>query len=93
MEKSVTATEAVRDFSGILNLVRFKGDTYIVKRGGKPVARIGPVEEPKVGRTLKELSILLDGLPRLGKELDSFEEDLNLIRKAQPSLPGEDPWE
>jgi prevent-host-death family protein len=93
MEKSVTATEAVRDFSGILNLVRFRGDTYIVNRGGKPVARIGPVEEPQVKKTLKELGALLDGLPKLGKELGSFEEDLNLVRKAQPSLPGEDPWE
>jgi antitoxin (DNA-binding transcriptional repressor) of toxin-antitoxin stability system len=86
MEKSVTATEAVRDFSGILNLVRFKGDTYIVKRGGKPVARIAPFEEPKVGRTLKELGALLDGLPKLGEELNCFEEDLNRIWKAQPSV-------
>lgn len=93
MEKSVTATEAVRDFSGILNLVRFKGDTYIVKRGGKPVARISPVEEPRVARTLKELGTLVGALPKLGEELDSFEEDLNLIWKEQPSLPGEDPWE
>ena len=93
MEKSVTSTEAVRDFSGILNLVRFKGDTYIVKRGGKPVARIGPVEEPKVTKTLKELNTILSALPKLGEDLDRFEEDLNLIWKAQPSLPGENPWE
>ncbi|RJR38323.1 MAG: type II toxin-antitoxin system Phd/YefM family antitoxin [Desulfobacteraceae bacterium] len=93
MEKSVSATEAVRDFSGLLNLVRFKGDTYIIKRGGKPVARIVPVEEAKVVRTLKEFGGLLDELPKLGSELEGFEEDLNAIVKAQPSLPEENPWE
>jgi hypothetical protein len=39
-----------------------------------------------VGRTLKEFSALIGGLPRLGEELDSFEKDLELIWKAQPPL-------
>lgn len=46
MDKSVTATEAVRDFSGLLNMIRFKGESYIIRRAGKPVACIGPVREP-----------------------------------------------
>jgi len=36
MEKEVTATEAVRDFSGLLNTVKFNGASYIIKRGGNP---------------------------------------------------------
>lgn len=34
MDKAISATEAVRDFSGLLNMVKFKGETYIIKRGG-----------------------------------------------------------
>lgn len=93
MEKSVTATEAVRDFSGLLNLIRFKGETYIIKRGGKPVACLGPIKEARATRTLKELESVLRELPRLGDELDSFEKDLKETWAVQPSLPEGNPWE
>ncbi len=33
MDKAVTATEAVRDFSGLLNTIKFEGETHIIKRG------------------------------------------------------------
>jgi len=42
MEIPITATEAVRAFSEILNAVRYKGDNYTVLRCGKPVANITP---------------------------------------------------
>ena len=93
MEKSVTATEAVRDFSGLLNMIRFKGESYIIKRGGKPVAYMGPIREARTTKTLKELKRVLKELPRMGNELDRFEKDLNEVRKAQPSIPERNPWE
>ncbi|MEW6669774.1 MAG: antitoxin [Thermodesulfobacteriota bacterium] len=93
MEKAVTATEAVRDFSGLLNTIRFKGETYIIKRGGKPIASIGPVREASVSKRLKDLKGILLELPRMGDELDPFEKDLIEVRRNQPSLPEEEPWE
>jgi antitoxin (DNA-binding transcriptional repressor) of toxin-antitoxin stability system len=93
MDKAVTATEAVRDFSGLLNTIKFKGETYIIKRGGKPIASIGPVREANVLKTLKELKGILRELPRMGAEIDSFEKDLIELRKVQPSLPAKEPWE
>jgi antitoxin (DNA-binding transcriptional repressor) of toxin-antitoxin stability system len=92
MDKAVTATEAVRDFSGLLNTVKFKGETFIIKRGGKPIASIGPVREANVSKTLKELKGILLELPRMGDELDLFAKDLIEVRKNQPSLPEEEPW-
>lgn len=93
MDKAVTATEAVRDFSGLLNTIRFKGETYIIKRGGKPIASIGPIREANATRTLKELGGILNELPKMANELDPFERDLNELWKAQPSLPEREPWE
>ena len=40
MEKRISATRAVRDFSEVLNTIKFKGVQYIIERGGKPVASI-----------------------------------------------------
>jgi prevent-host-death family protein len=41
--QTVNATEAARKFSEMLDGVEHRGQTYVVTRGGKPVARIGPM--------------------------------------------------
>ena len=35
MEKRISATRAVRDFSEVLNTIKFKGVHYIIERGGQ----------------------------------------------------------
>lgn len=92
MGKSVSATEAVRKFSEILNSIKYKGDHYTIIRGGKPVASISPVETETSGRTLGDLKELLKRLPSLGDESERFEKDLKEIRKRQPSMPRKDRW-
>ena len=42
MEKRITATEAVRRFSDILNSVSYRGDRYVIMRGKKAAAQIPP---------------------------------------------------
>ena len=44
MEKSVSAADANREFSRLLQLVR-KGASFVVTSHGKPVARISPIDE------------------------------------------------
>ena len=87
MEKTVTATEAARHFSELLNRIKLSGESSIIKRGGKPVASMGPVAEKKAVRHLKQLHEILNALPRMGDDLEAFEKDLSEIREAQPSLP------
>ena len=41
--KSLNATEAVRNLSEVLDGVEHRQQTYVVTRGGKPIARITPV--------------------------------------------------
>ena len=92
MEKTVSATEAVRRFSEILNSVKYQGESYTIVRGGKPVASISPVETLPKRKLLRDLRELVKGLPRLGKEAERFGEDLKEIRKHQPTLPKEIKW-
>ena len=93
MEKEITATEAVREFSDLLNRIKFGGDHYIIKRGGKPVAYMGPLREANIARPLEELKSILRGLPRLDDDLEAFAADLEGFWKHQPSLPEEGLWE
>jgi antitoxin (DNA-binding transcriptional repressor) of toxin-antitoxin stability system len=93
MEKTVSATEAVRKFSEILNSIKYKGNHYTIMRGGKPIASICSVESPHKERTLGELRDLIKKLPHLGDEIERFEMDLKEIIKHQPSMPKEKQWE
>lgn len=100
-EKIVTATDAVRKFSELLNFVRYKGENYTIVRGGKPVAALRPVEAaaettPLKGfeaKSIEELKKLLKNLPKLGAEAENFERDVKKVLQFQPSLPKKSPWE
>ena len=93
MEKEITATEAVRDFSDLLNRIKFGGDHYIIKRGGKAVAYMGPLREVNIVRPLEELELIFKELPKLDDELETFAADLEDLWRQQPSLPEEAVWE
>jgi prevent-host-death family protein len=92
MSERITATRVVREFSELLNEVRYKSRSYIVERNGKPIARLVPISEQKEGKKLEELKTLLSLLPRCGDDLEAFAADLEKIAGHQPSLPAGDPW-
>ena len=87
----ISATEAARRFSEILNLVKYQGRTFEVKRGREVVARIVSAGNP---RTLKvaDLNAVLAGLPHLERTArKSFARDLKRIRAKVPALRR--PWD
>ncbi len=43
MEYRISATELARRLGDILGRIRYRAESFIVERNGKPVARIGPV--------------------------------------------------
>lgn len=92
MAKTITATEAARQFSDLLNTIKFKGARYTILRGEKPIATLGPVTGYSHETTLGDLKAILAKLPRLGDEAAAFEEDLRRIAKGQPALPKGRPW-
>ena len=93
MEKRISATRAVRDFSEVLNTIKFKGVHYIIERGGKPIASMKSIDENIDPMTLGELKTLLKKLPRLEEELDAFASDLEEISRNQPLMSTGDLWE
>ncbi len=93
MEKRISATRAVRDFSEVLNTIKFKGVHYIIERGGKPIASMKSIDEKIDPMTLGQLKTLLKKLPRLEEELDAFASDLEEISRNQPLVSTGYLWE
>ena len=92
MEKRISATRAVRDFSEVLNTIKFKGVHYIIERGGKPIASMKSIDEKIEPMTLGQLKFLLNKLPRLEEELDALASDLEEIVRNQPLMSTGDLW-
>ncbi|MHB2018336.1 MAG: type II toxin-antitoxin system Phd/YefM family antitoxin [Candidatus Xenobia bacterium] len=93
MDREITATEAARTFSEILNSVRFQGVRYTILRGGKPVAAIVPVGEPPTQLAPLDVGSVLSALPRLGDDAEAFADDLEWVAAHQPSLRAGGAWE
>lgn len=82
----ITATEASRSFSELLNRARYGGESFVVVRGGEEMAQITPITE----RPAFTLSELLDY--RLQFPADpEFADDLEAVHSEQESS-GEGPW-
>ncbi len=79
MEITITATELARSLSDILSRVRYKGETFIVKRNGEHVATLAP-PVPAKRMTWGEFLEFWKTLPRPD---DKFADDLEAIRSLQ----------
>jgi len=80
MPTRITATEASRQFSDILNRVRYRGESFVVERSGEVVARIAPIGK--------------DVRPTLSKDLAAFFKsrkrgDLELAKQWERAVEGQ----
>jgi len=91
MSKIISATDAVRHFSDLLNTIRFRGESYTIERGGKPVASFGPAALP-VSVRLKDLPALLKELPSLNADTKNFARDVQRGMRKAPRLPKRALW-
>ena len=62
MKSRISATKAARSFSELMNRVRYRGESFVVERGGQPICEIIPAKPPKF--TGAELAALLRALPK-----------------------------
>jgi len=91
MSKTTTVTDALRNFSDYVNRVAYRGERFILVRGGKPVAELAPVT---TGVRLGDLPELLGSLPRLTEEeARVFAEDVDFARNELNRSEIKDPWE
>ena len=90
IETRITATEAARNFSDILNRVKYKGEEFAVERNGEVVCRIVPVKPKLKGMTGKEFAEWWEKAPKPDAEFwDAVEEAV----KNQPIADFRNPWE
>ena len=83
----ISATEAARNFSDLVNRVYYQGETFVVERGGEPVCAISPVGPAKF--TGSDFVRLLSGLPSPDQEYFDLIEQLN----KKQSVLGPSQWE
>lgn len=89
---AISATEASRSLSNILNKVHYLGESYDIKRGKNVIAKLIPVAAQKTTLKIVELNQLFKHLPQLeDKDQQAFENDIKQIRI---NMKAEDnPWD
>lgn len=87
MKSRISATDAVRSFSELMNRVRYRGESFIVERGGKPICEIQPAGPPRFSGA--ELAKLLRSLPKPDSKYLAIVEDLI----AKQSTVAESEWQ
>jgi antitoxin (DNA-binding transcriptional repressor) of toxin-antitoxin stability system len=91
MKLAVTITDVLRNFSDYINRVAYRGERFVLLRGGKPVAELTPIP---AGTRLGDLGAVLASVPRLSEaEADAFAKDLERARTEITAAPPRDPWE
>lgn len=83
----ISATEASRAFSELLDRVYYRGETFVIERGGEPVCQMSHVKPLKF--TGADFLTLLHSLP---KPDPGFWDAVNDATKQRPTVP-ESPWE
>jgi hypothetical protein len=88
----ITATEATRSFSDLLNQVCYQGKTFDIKRGREIIAKITPAFPTSKGITVTSLNDFFDNLPSLDHEDAShFQKTLAEVRAK--SKKEKNPWD
>lgn len=84
--RKVSATEASRNFSELLNRVRYRGEIFVVTRGGQAICELRPAATTLF--TGADLVTLLRSLPAVDED---YLETVEQAARNQPLLP-ESPW-
>ncbi len=87
MGKTVTVTEAARNFSDVVNKVYYRGESMALTRGGKVVARLVPVAETEAP-TGRDVLAAWKTLPHLADdEAAEFANDVESGRASLNQVP------
>src|ERR1700722_4487453 len=90
----ISVTDASRNFSDCVNRARYQGTSFVLLKGGSPVARTAPKEtEPKRGREWAAPFVKAVEVVHVGEEeATSWLHDLEQARGAQGRRGDFSPW-
>jgi len=83
----ISATEAVRTFSDLLNRIRYRGEEFVVERAGEAICRMTPAA-PGRALTFRELASVLREIP---KPDAGYASDVRKASRRQGRRP-RSPW-
>jgi antitoxin (DNA-binding transcriptional repressor) of toxin-antitoxin stability system len=89
MPQVLSVTEVVRNFADYINRVAYRGESFVLLRGSKPVAELRPLP---AGTRLGDLPGIVASLPRLD-DAQAFASDLDAARAEIAGGELVDPWE
>ena len=85
METRISATEAARSFSDLINRVFYRSEEFVIERGGQPVCRIVPAGTTKF--TVRDMVEFLKTAPKPDPEYWDVLEDINHNQAPMPKSP------
>lgn len=86
MSTHLSATEAVRTFSDLLNRILYRGEEFVVERGGEPVCRMSPAGPARF--RFRDLAAVLREVPKPDRD---FASDVKRAVRSQ-GRPPRSPW-
>ena len=82
--KTISVTEAARNFSELVSGVHYRGESTLLVKGGRPMVKVTPARRPMTGRSL---AALWPKLPHLSPaEAGGFGRDVEKARRALRSV-------
>ena len=87
MKSHISATQAARTFSDLLNRVRYRGEEFVIERSGEPICILSPVKP--LSCTGTDMVALLRSLPKPDAAFWDAVEDAT----KQYSQLAKSPWE
>jgi len=85
--KTLTVTEALRNFSDLIGYVRFAGKSVTLTKGNKPVVRIEPVKRMSTVADLRAWATDPNRARLTPEEAEAFERDIEAGRKHANTPP------
>ncbi len=88
--RTISATDAARNFADVVNRVRYRGEEFVIEKGGEAVARLSPIGVPRAAGTVGDLMRLVEALGGDSGFADQLDE---IIARDNQILGPETPWE
>ena len=82
MATTISATQAARSFSDVLSRVHYRGEEFLIEKGGEAVCRLTPVRA--VARTAHQLAGIIGALPKPDAQ---YFKEVDRVSKRQPTAP------
>jgi prevent-host-death family protein len=86
MSANVTATELARNLGDVLARVRYRGESFVVRKNGKVIARIEPAERQPSTSLREAFAAWISAAP----SDVTFAEDVERVNNAD--APANNPW-